>query len=215
MPGRPGPPSGEQLQLLVEPGGDLGEGEGAQLGGDEFQRQRQALGGAADPGQRGRGPLGDGEGGQLGGGPVGQHPTRPGPQDVLGAVGRGQVQGDRGADGLAGHGERFAARGEDPQPAAAGEQVVDQGGAGLQQVFAVVEHEQGVTCGQARGEGVEDRPARSGGQSERGGDGRGHEFGIGHGVQLDGWRAGAQDSAGAGAGAGRGPGGGCLFGGGE
>ena len=50
---------------------------------------------------------------------------------------------------LAGDAERLAAGGDDPQPRAVAEQLVGQVRAGVDEVLAVVEHEQGVGVGQA------------------------------------------------------------------
>ena len=140
----------EQVERPVEPGVQVGEGEGGQPAGGELDGQRHAVEAADDgsdqPQVRGRGPDPAGpveeerhrrHRGEVGL-PVG-HRERPEPVGVLG-----------------GEPERFPAGRQDREPRARREHDLDGGAGGVEQVLAVVHHEQAGAVAQHREAGRQD-----------------------------------------------------------
>ena len=138
---------GEQAEAVVQAVGELLERHRPQPGGGELDRQRQAVDPPAhvrddrrrrlverEVGRRRRGALGEQQHGRL------------------------LLQRPDGGERLAADGERLAARRQDPQPRAAGEQAIGELRRGHDDVLAVVEHEQRV----ARAERVEQPRLRVG-----------------------------------------------------
>ena len=88
-------------------------------------------------------------------------------------------------DGLAADSERLAAGGDQAQPRAPPDQGVGGLGARVDQVLAVVEHDQDVLRDQGVEQGLQGRPARLRDDPERSGDGRRHRLRIGDRGQFD------------------------------
>ncbi len=141
----------QQPEPVVQPGRDLRHRQGPQPRRGQLQGQRQPVEGAADPQHR-RGGVGvEGEPGRHVGGPVGEQPHRRVRGRRLRCARRvrdGQAA-DR-AQRLTGEAQRLPAGGQHPQPGSGGEQPGGQPGRVVDDVLAVVEHQQQAPAGQRR-----------------------------------------------------------------
>ena len=168
VPRQRGPAAAGQ-QPVVEARGEFGGRQRAQPGAGQLDGQRQSIEAAADLGHRWQVLGGQPEPEHRGRGAVGEQPQRGGVHRFPEADRwRRHRQRRHRVDPLAGGGQRFAGRGEDPHPRAAAQEVVGQPGAGVEEVLAVVEHDQQLPAGELRGQLL-----RGGPQPERGADGRG------------------------------------------
>ncbi len=130
----------EQAEPVTEPGRDVGGGQRPEPGGGEFDRQRQAVEGGADPRH---GVAVGGFAGSDGRGPLGEQPRG-------GDGGQGADRDQR----LAGQAQRFAAGGQHAHAGSGPEQPPDQPRGIGDDVFAVVEDEQQRPVGEPGGQAV-------------------------------------------------------------
>jgi len=138
----------EQPEAILESSPDLLDAEDPQAGRRQLERQRDAVESGADLRDR-RGVLRrDPEVGLRGRRPLDEQSDGLAPGQRLGRLGRRRVTGAgqrqrRHAEGrLAGDPQQFAAGGQHPHAGAATEEGVREAGGGLDQVLAVVQHEQ-------------------------------------------------------------------------
>lgn len=135
--------SRQQLEVVVDADRDLAERERPDARGREFDRERQAVGCRANALDVADRLVGDGEVGSSRYPAVREQPDRRVAQCLFGwGAWRGNGQPGHGRDQLAGDAERFAAGGEHAQARAGGEQFRGELGDGVDDVLAVVEHEQ-------------------------------------------------------------------------
>ena len=151
--------AGQQPEPVVEAVGDLRRGHRAQAGGGQLDGQRHAVQAAADR-QRRVGVGGHAETRANGGAAfVQQAHRRVAERPVVVGAGRRLVRrdGERRhlAERLAGDAERFAAGGQHPHAGALGEHPVDDGGARVDEVLAVVQHDQRAFAGERGDKAVE------------------------------------------------------------
>ena len=182
MAGYGGPATrGEQPEHVVEPGGDLLGIEDAGPRGGQLDGQREPVEPLADVRDRHGVVVPQLE----------RRPHRLGPLDEQAdRLARGR---HRAGDGLAGlrererrhqpgalaaAPERLAARGHDAEPWAANEQRLRQAGARLDQMLAVVEHEQRIPIAQRLEQGVPRRADAVAAHAQRVGHVVRHELGI-------------------------------------
>ena len=158
LPRRRGPVAGtQQREAVAQPGGDLLGGQHAHPGGGQLDGQRHAVQGAADVRHRHRVPLRDREAG-----PGRRRPVR----EQLGRLEAGQlrsvpgsVRGRHGERRDLPHGflrdpQRLLAGGHDAQFRAARQQALAERGARVNQMLAVVEHDQRLPGLQGAGQRV-------------------------------------------------------------
>ena len=143
-------------------------GQRPAAGGRQFDGEGQAVEAGADVGDERQQVVGHFQGCARG---VGAG------HEQLGSV----VGGQRGyrPHGLAGHAQRFATRGHEPQARAAAQQFFGHGGGGVDEMLAVVEHDHQLA--------ITDHVREPGGVGyvERGRDRRGHRGGITDGRKLN------------------------------
>lgn len=151
---------GEQPEAVVQPLQQLLNGEGAQPDGGELDREGQPVEAAADLQHDRQVRLGHREIRAYGGDPLGEEPDRvrlrgarqrPGPGDRQ----RGELQGLLARDA-----ERLPAGGEDPQAGKGAQQPVCEHGAILEEVLAVVEHDEHPPIRQVLDEHIDRRLGR-------------------------------------------------------
>ena len=150
--------AGEQPEPVVQAAGDLRRGHRAQAGGGQLDRQRHAVEPAADGEHRAEVGL-DGEAGPHGGAPVGQQAYGRIVEHFLDGDARVVVrerQRRHRPQRLPRDAERLAAGGEDAHARAVGQDAVGEPGARVDQVLAVVQHDQQPLVGQ-RGHEPPDR----------------------------------------------------------
>ncbi|OLT06129.1 hypothetical protein BJF90_18340 [Pseudonocardia sp. CNS-004] len=137
-------PAAQQREPRVEAGGHLGRAHHPQLGGGQLDRERQPVQATADLDDgRGVRPV-EREAGGCGGGPVEQqvHRRHPGDGVRVGRRGWRDREGSERAQVLPGDAEGLAARRQHGHARAAAADRLDRLGRGLDEVFAVVEHQQ-------------------------------------------------------------------------
>ena len=147
MAGEPGPvAAGQQPEAVGQPLRDVGDGEHAEPGGGQLDGQRQAVEAADDLDDGTDRLLVQDEAGRDGGGPVDEQADGGvrgrGPR--VGVRRREGQRGERGED-LAVDGQRLAAGRQHPDVGDLAQDLVDQPGRGVDQVLAVVDHEQAAT----------------------------------------------------------------------
>ena len=179
LPGRPAPrAAGQQPEGVSEPGGDLVDLEHAQPRGRELDRQRDAVQPGADLRHRRRVRRGQRElrvdrpgalDEEAHGRRAGQH-VEPRP---AGEVGDGQRL-DR-PPSFAGDPERLAARRQDVEVRAGRQQGFGEPGTGLDQVLAVVQHQQQALPPQVAEQRIRDRHVLDLAHAQRPGDAPRHE----------------------------------------
>jgi hypothetical protein len=185
---RPAAGRGEQVETVFEVGEELVRRQRAEAPGGQLDGQRETVEMDADGGDGGPGGGGELETGQDGPRPVQEQPDGVGPQQG-GPFDRSvQVwyrQRFEDDDGLALDLQRLPAGGEDAQPGAAAEQRFDQQRTGVDQVLAVVQHEQRPSLPEGGCHRVEQRPSRPFGHGERGGHRLGQQVRVRHRDKLD------------------------------
>ena len=146
LPRRGGPVAGpEQREAVAEPGGDLLGGQHGHPGGGQLDGQRDAVQRAADGRHRHRVPLGDREAGPGRGRPVREQLHRLEARQFRGVPRRVRgrhVQRRDLTHGFLRDAQRLLAGGHDPQLRAGRQQPLAEGGAGVHQMLAIVEHDQ-------------------------------------------------------------------------
>ena len=176
----------EHARGLVEP---LQNGlgiEGAEAGGNQFDGQGQPVEATTDltdnSGVRRR----DGEARHRRGHPVDEKLHGMGCRDLLRVVGIDISNGERrhGQHDLAREPERFARGGQHVDALTVPAQTIDQRDEHVQQVFAVVEHDEHLALGQRHDQCVLDREVLAGLDIECGSDGVGDGGRVGHRRQL-------------------------------
>jgi hypothetical protein len=175
-----GPPApGEQLQVLDQPALDAVEAERRQAGRRQLDGEGHPVEAGADLGDAG--PV---VGGRLEG------PGRRRPLDeqrhrvaLAGLV--GQRQPRHGEDPLERQDEPGPAGGEDPHRRARRQQPLDEHGDAVEQVLAVVEHEDRLGPGQAQEHRLLDRAALPLAHAEPGRHGHGHHRRVADGHEVD------------------------------
>ena len=141
---------GEQPEAVVQPPRDLGQRQRPEPGGGQFDRQRQPVQAPDDVDDEGDRLVVDLETGADRGRALGEQPDGREADRLLGGnPGHRLAERRDRQQRFAGDAERLPAGGDDPQPRAVAEQFVRQVRAGVDEVLAVVEHEQGVRVGQA------------------------------------------------------------------
>jgi len=153
-----------------------GQGHRAQPGGGQLDGQRHPVQPPADRHHQRAGLLASGHAGALRPGPVDEQRHRVGRVRRRGAVvtGSGQRQRRHPVNGLPADAERLSAGGQQMHPRAAPQDRVGGLGAAVDQVLAVVQHDQDVLRGQRIDQGPGDRPARLPGDPQRPGNRRRH-----------------------------------------
>ncbi len=179
---------GEQAEGVVEAVEDLRDGEHVNPGRRQLEGERDAGEAGADAGD-GVGILRrQREGGGDGPRPGHEELHRRGTGEFVHGGQVIRVRGHQRRDAilaLARDLQPLAAGGEDAQGGAGGEQVVGEGGAGVDQVLAVVEDEERGPGGEEGGQGRQHRAARSFPQAEGGGHGDRDARGIGDRREFD------------------------------
>ena len=164
MPGQRGPAAaGEQAEPVGQPRRYLVDGQGAQPGGSQLDRERQAVEPAHDLDDVGHRRLVDDELGPGRGGPVGEQlDRRRCERERHGRSERRHGQRCEHHQRLAGYGQRLAAGRQHGQPRAASQERVDEFRHGVEQVLAVVDHEERPSGGKHAEQFVDRlrRPAR-------------------------------------------------------
>jgi hypothetical protein len=185
VPAWPGGAAGQQPGAATQSGGELLGTEGRAPGRRQFDGQRHAIEAGAQLGDRRRVVRGHLEGGIGRAGPRGEQEAGLGGGDRASRAIFWQAQRRYGNDELARDVEAFPACCEDPYPPAPFEQRGHQAGGRLQDVLAVVEHDQHLAVGEhpdkgrGRARGLSFRNLKD--LSDAGRD----ERGIGEGRQLD------------------------------
>ena len=142
-------PAREQPEAVVDPGGDRGHRQDAQPRRRQFDRQRQAVQPADDLDHGSDGRAVDDEARAGRGRPLGEElDGRRGHCLRRRRVDRRQAERRHGTEGLTGDVERLPARGEDPDPRASRQQIVDQLRRRRDHVLAVVDDEEHVRLGE-------------------------------------------------------------------
>ncbi len=135
--------SGQQPEPVVKPAGDLRRGQRAEPCAGQLDGQRKAVQAPADLGHRRQVLWSQPESEPRGGGPVGEQPQRGHLQRVT-HVDRRRWHRERRhrIDLLARGGQRLTGRGQDPHPRAAAQDLLGQPGAGVDEMLAVVQHDE-------------------------------------------------------------------------
>ena len=179
--GRPAP-RGEQPEHVVQPGGDLLRIEDACPRGGQLDGQRKAVEPVTDLRDRGRVSVGQLERRPHRLSPLDEQADRLARRrcccaaDRFAGLGERERRHEPGA--LASDPERLAARGHDAEPRAASEQRLRQPGARLDQMLAVVQHEQRFPIAQRLEQGVPGRSDAVAAHAQRVGDVVRDELGI-------------------------------------
>ena len=172
----------EQAEPVVQPVGDLGGSECAQPGGGQLDGERRTVQRPADPHHGLDRVRVEREPGAYGRGPVGEQAYR---LELLGALGvrvlGRQRERRHGAQRLTGDADRLAAGGQDPDPGRGGQEPVGQPRDRVDQVLAVVQHEDEPLGRQGVDEPVQrlgDLPGLQ--EADRLGDADRDQHGLGH-----------------------------------
>ncbi len=151
LPAHCGPRSpGQQPETVVQPGGDFGRREHAQPRGGQFDRQRDPVQPAAYLADRGSVVRGDREIRHGAARPVGEQ------LDRLASVRQRRHPPGR----LAVRADRLPARRHDDQPGAGPQELLGQHGARIEEMLAVIQHQQRAPGSDEPGHRLQSRPAR-------------------------------------------------------
>ena len=184
VPSRAGGAAGKQARVALQAGSELHRPKRRAPGRGQLDGQRHAIQPGAQLGDRGCVARGQRERGARRAGPGNEQAAGLGCGDRPDCPVFWQSQRRHGEDGFTGHVQAFPAGGQDAHPAALPSQHGHRPSCGFQDVLAVVEHDQQFPVGQrphhARHwvHGILFR------NSQRLGEGRGNERGIGEGGQL-------------------------------
>jgi hypothetical protein len=194
VPGQGGAaPLGQEAEAVVQASGDLLRGQSGHPRGGQLDRERYAVEPPADLDDARGVPLGQVEAGQRAPRPLDEQPRGLGALRVrprVHAVGARaarlrHAQRRHPPPRLAGNAEGLAAGCQDPEAGAAPEKRVRERGARVDEVLAVVEHEQEPPRPQVVDQRFVDGPVGLVGQAERGGDGPGDQRRRGDRRQID------------------------------
>ncbi len=184
------PPAGgaEQPEAVVEAHADLADRQAADQRGRQLDRQRDAVEPRADLGHAVERLARRGEAGQRGPAPLQEQLHRLGPQDGVGVdpdrAGVGQPQRADAQHALGRHLQVLPARGQDAGRRAALQHGLGRLGGGLDDVLAVVEHDQHLVVADRPAQVVE-RPGLVGLGAERRAHRPRDQARFGHGRQVD------------------------------
>ena len=167
--------AGQQPEPVHQTVQDLVEGQGPNAGRREFDRQWHAVEAVADGGHRAGVVRRDVK--------VGAHQAGAVGEQVDGVV--AQRQRRHPPDRLTRHAERFAARGEQRQLGACADERGGDPGAFVEQVLAVVEHDEHPAVGSEAQHDVDGGHARKVGQTQRADHRAGDDVGVGDRREVD------------------------------
>jgi hypothetical protein len=180
-------PAREQPETIVQTGGDLFRGQQFDARGGQFDGERDAVELMAHLGDRGRVFARQCETGLARHRPIHEklHGALPGQNVQRWQAARvRRFQGGHRVGGFAGDAQRLAAARQNAHVGAAGQQTVGKPGARLDQVLAVVQHQQERLGPQKIRERVGKAPARLFAHAQNRGDRLGREGGIGQRRQI-------------------------------
>ena len=174
---------GQQAEAVVETGDDLLRRQRALAGSGEFDRQREPVKPTTDLDDGGAVIVAEREGRVHRACPLHEELHRLRGLRRVAARGRERQLGHE-PRGLSGDAQRLATGGHHPQAGARAQQCIGQGGAGVHQVFAVVEHQQEVPVPDDVRQAVRRRAVSLFANAECRQDGVGQQRGVAEGRQL-------------------------------